>query len=369
MIRNIDLWLKTYLTRLWWLRKNNLKNKQLELKVLFTICDHYEPFWNRVSSSVARQRVTTWLDNYQDIAAQHIDSAGSHPKHCFFYPEEEYQQELLNMVAEICRNGFGEVEIHLHHDNDTAENLRQNLLEFKEKLSHEHGLLSRSRESAEVKYGFIHGNWALDNSRPDGRWCGVNNELDVLQETGCYADFTMPSAPDITQTSTVNTIYYAVDNPDAPKSHDTGLAAKAGVQFQKGLLCIQGPLSFNLKSRKFGLIPRIENSCLAHDIHADSSRINAWINQRIHVSGRPDVLFIKLYTHGTQEANMDYFFKHNGLNALFNTLEEECQSIGARLYYVSARQMFNTVKGLEQSPDAEVASVLEHELIPFSQDR
>src|SRR5258707_498316 len=74
----------------------------------------------------------------------------------------------------------------------------------------------------EEMYAFIHGNWALDNSRPDGRWCGINNELDVLRETGCFADFTLPSAPSPCQTSTINRIYYAVDDPKRPKSHDTG---------------------------------------------------------------------------------------------------------------------------------------------------
>ena len=32
-------------------------------------------------------------------------------------------------------------------------------------------------------------------SLPDGRWCGLNNELILLRDLGCYADFTLPSAP------------------------------------------------------------------------------------------------------------------------------------------------------------------------------
>ena len=71
-------------------------------------------------------------------------------------------------------------------------------------MAERHGLLSRDRYTGEVGYGFIHGNWALDNSRPDGRMCGVDNELDVLRETGCYADFTLPSAPSPTQTRKIN---------------------------------------------------------------------------------------------------------------------------------------------------------------------
>ncbi|MFC1831685.1 hypothetical protein ACFL0S_06655 [Thermodesulfobacteriota bacterium] len=39
----------------------------------------------------------------------------------------------------------------------------------------------------------------MDNLRPPGRWCGVNNEIDILHEMGCYADFTLLSVPSDTQ--------------------------------------------------------------------------------------------------------------------------------------------------------------------------
>ena len=41
----------------------------------------------------------------------------------------------------------------------------------------------------------------------------VNNELEILRDTGCYADFTMPSAPHPTQTWKINSIYSASDRP------------------------------------------------------------------------------------------------------------------------------------------------------------
>jgi hypothetical protein len=72
--------------------------------------------------------------------------------------------------------------VHLHHDHDNAEHLRRRLLEYKQLLASRHGLLSRRRDDREVIYGFVHDDWALDNSRPDGRCCGVYNELDVLRE-------------------------------------------------------------------------------------------------------------------------------------------------------------------------------------------
>ena len=109
-------------------------------------------------------------------------------------------------------------------------------------MSQRHGLLARHRETGELAYGFIHGNWSLCNARPDGRWCGVNGELDVLRRTGCYADFTLPAAPDPAQTRKINSIYYALDDPQKPKSHDWGVDAGSVPPPLKGLMLIQGPL-------------------------------------------------------------------------------------------------------------------------------
>ena len=124
------------------------------------------------------------------------------------------------MLATQVREGYFDFEIHLHHDNDTETSLRQKLVGFKKTLFHRHGLLRKDPSMAEIIHGFIHGNWALDNSRRDGRLCGVNNELIVLKETGCYADFTFPSAPSDTQTAKINSLYYATDDPEKPKSHN-----------------------------------------------------------------------------------------------------------------------------------------------------
>lgn len=175
--------------------------------VYFCICDHFEPYWNGADNTTARKRIKRWLDEYPKIADQYRDSDGRMLKYSFFYPEEEYRVEDLNALAGLCHAGYGEVEIHLHHDNDTSENLRRTLIDYKHRLHEEHGLLSVDANSGEITYGFIHGNWSLCNSRKDGRLCGVNDEIKILLETGCYADFTMPSAPSDTQTRKVNSIY------------------------------------------------------------------------------------------------------------------------------------------------------------------
>ena len=42
----------------------------------------------------------TWYPFYVIIAEKHRDSFGNTPRHCFFYPEEEYEKGLLDQIAE-----------------------------------------------------------------------------------------------------------------------------------------------------------------------------------------------------------------------------------------------------------------------------
>ncbi|MEW6003624.1 MAG: hypothetical protein AB1638_13395, partial [Nitrospirota bacterium] len=199
----------------------------------------------------------------------------------------------------------------------------------------------------EILYGFIHGNWALDNSRKDGRWCGVNNELRILRETGCYADFTMPSAPSETQTRKINSIYYAKDNPEEPKSHDTGVDVEAGKAPYGDLMLIQGPLALDWKRRKWGMFPRIENSELSYSNPPTPERIDLWINQFIHIKGRPDWIFVKVFTHGAQEKNMNYLL-YGGLEKMYAYLDEKYNNgKDYLLHYVSAWEMYNIIKAAE----------------------
>ena len=215
--------------------------------VFFTLTDHFEPKWGKPEKSEEQRRVDAWIRQYPEMADRHRDSLGNNPKHCFFYPYEEYEKSYLDQLAALCREGYGEVEVHLHHDQDTEAGLREKINAFKDILV-SHGLLSKDTHG-NTRYGFIHGNWSLDNSRKDGRWCGVNNELEILHDTGCYADFTLPSAPSDTQTRKINSIYYAKDTPE-PKSHDTGVDVRVGGSNTEDLLCVQGPLALNWRNRK-----------------------------------------------------------------------------------------------------------------------
>jgi hypothetical protein len=275
------------------------------------------------------------------------DSLGRPPQHTFFYPAEEYEPEHLEQLAKLCRSGCGDVEIHLHHDNDTSDHLRETLLEFAATLHDRHGLLGKD-SAGRVRYGFIHGNWALDNSRRDGRWCGVDDELTVLRETGCYADFTMPSAPADCQTRMINSIYYAADDRQRPKSHDRGLPAKVGRRPPAdALLMIQGPLALDWRRRKWGLLPRLENGDLHGGRPPTADRLRLWLRAGVAVEGRPEWRFVKLHTHGAQERNAAMLLGEP-MRRFHQSLAELAQQDRAfRYYYVTAREMADLVRQAE----------------------
>lgn len=329
-----------------------------EVHLLLCIADHFEPRRANASPACAQERVTHWVRQYPALFGGFRDSDGRPPRHTFFFPIEQYDATHLESLAGLCRRGFGEVEIHLHHDRDNAANLRRNLEQFKQLLAERHGLLSRHRISGEIAYGFVHGDWALDNSLADGRCCGVNNELDVLRETGCYADFTLPSAPSSTQTRKINSIYYAKDDPNRPKSHDWGVdVGTSDDAHPDSLMLIQGPLLLDVKRR------RIENGCLQASQPPDMHRLDLWLKANMRVPGRPDWRFVKLHTHGATEANQKLLLGESMLEFHRGLQRRSGADRQFHFHYVTAREMYNLAKAAEAGYAGTVAEALDYELV------
>jgi len=191
-------------------------------------------------------------------------------------------------------------------------------------------------------FGFIHGNWALDNSR-GGHFCGLNNELNLLMKLGCYADFTEPSAPHSTQVHMVNSIYWAQDDPLLPKSHDHGRPVTVGSAAPvNSLLMITGPLALRIGhgrgTRRW--IPRLDTGELAGYDLPTRERVRLWLKVAPRVG---DDLFIKLFTHGAQDRNSGPLLD-GGLADLFRYLQTETERQGAQLYYASAWEMSRAVE-------------------------
>jgi hypothetical protein len=334
-----------------------------QVHMLLCIADHYEPKLGGAPPAQAAARVQRWATEYPRQFDQFRDADGRPPRHTFFYPIEEYEPEYLDALAELCTRGFGEVEVHLHHDNDTADNLRRSLTNFKQLLAERHGLLARDPHTGDVGYAFIHGNWALDNSRRDGRWCGVNNELDVLRETGCYVDMTLPSAPNEPQTRKINGIYYAEGRPGRSKSHNRGIDVGRGPIPPRGLMLIQGPLVLDWSRRSRGLFPRVENACIQGSQPPAEHRVENWLRARVQVPSRPDWFFVKLHTHGANEKNMTALLGEPMVRFHEYLKQRSEADPHFHFHYVTAREMYNLVKAAESGWTGSVADARDFRLV------
>jgi hypothetical protein len=321
------------------------------IHIMFAFVDHFEPGNGGASVEEQKARVHAWAEQYPKLAGKHQDSDGICPQHTFFFPPHYDTHDHLEKIIKLCSAGFGEVEMHLHHDRqepwpDDEVSLKNKILGCIEAYSR-YGIfcLPDGRKS----YGFIHGDWALANSLKNGEHCGVNDELSILEETGCYADFTFPISNEA-QPRLPNTIFYGHSCSSYPKGYNkSGIASKAGNKETKGLLFIQGIIGLRWASRTHLFKPSIEQSNISSNDVSFPNRIDYWVNKSIHVKGKPDWIFIKVHGHGASAEKADReILLNKDSDKMFNYLEEKYNDIQKFfLHYVSAREMYNIVKAAE----------------------
>jgi hypothetical protein len=339
--RNAQLWLPGYLESRWWAWRNP---KPAQCRVWLLLADHYEPLYQRPALEVARERVAAWTRAWPQIASRHADSAGRSPVYTFFFPQEEYRPEFLDPLARMTSDAIADVEVHIHHGGEGEAGFLDRMRGFLEVLTLRHGLL-RSQNGGTI-FAFIHGNWALDNSRKDGLCCGLNNEITLLRDLGCYADYTMPAGTDSdAQSRTVNTIMWVTDDPARPKSYDTGVAVRPGQPGHGDLLMIPGPLGLRFGER---LTPRVEVGELAHQDLATPYRVSRWLDLAPRIGSD---IFLKLHAHGANDHNLRAMLAPGGLDQLFTLLAAECRRRGYEWYSVSAWQMRQAVDAAARELD------------------
>ncbi len=315
-------------------------------QLIIGVADHFEPQRNPtgppVSQAEAERRIETWLREYPRAVTESRDSDGHPFKHTYFYPAEQSNRALLEAMAEHCRAGWGELEVHLHHGvqaPDTAENTRRLLESLRDELA-SLGCLARREgdgRSSPPRYAFVHGNWALANSW-GGRYCGVDNEMRILAETGCYADFTLPCAPSPPQVAKINSLYEYAGNPDRPVPHRRGFNLTVGRPPSVFPILVQGPLGLDFSR----LPPRIENSEITAQHPPTMRRLRLWRQAAICVAGRPNWVFIKLHCHGMLAEDAGVMFG-DGIRAFLRDLGQASAAEGFATHFVTAREMTNII--------------------------
>jgi len=329
--------------------KSLFRNGGKKKHIVFTVADHFEPSWSEngfLDIEAQRRRLNDYHKLARKTGEAIKDADGTKFRHTNFFPAEQYDRRLLEQMAAMQAEGLGEVEIHLHHGvekPDTAENLRKTLIEFRDCLAEEHKCLSRLDGRGAPMYAFVHGNLALANSC-GGKYCGVDSEMQILQDTGCYADMTLPSVPGETQVPVFNQIYECA-LPLAEKApHRAGVRVRVSGNQPKLPLIFTGPLVLNWTRRIKGVpVPRFDDGGLVANQPMDLARLNRWLSANVTVENRPEWIFVKLYCHGFFDRDQPFCIGDEAAQFFGEVIEAGEKSGDHRVYFASAREAFNMV--------------------------
>ena len=330
--------------------------------LIIALADHFEPAIHpeggdkRVPRAEQVRRLELWHREYPGIVDVWRDQDGRPFVHTYFYPAEQYDAGLLEILADHCHRGWGEVEIHLHHgipQPDTEENTRHVLTEFRDQLAHRHGCLAVDNNSQLPRYAFVHGNFALANAA-GGRQCGVNSEMQILAETGCYADFSLPTSPlHPAQTRIMNSIYECTRPLDQAAPQRKGKQVAVGREPRVFPLIVQGPLVADFKQSRQKLRIMFDHAAVTGPNPMSLPRLTLWKQARITVEGRPDWLFIKLHCHGMDPSQKDAMMGDR-FRKFLSDLVGGAAGRQETLHFVTAREMTNIIlaacEGREGNP-------------------
>jgi hypothetical protein len=321
--------------------------------VFFLFVDHFEPDWDA-------SRAERWASRYRALAARHHDSAGRPPQHSWFYPGEQADAAILTVLQGLMKDGLGEVEFHYHHGGDTASTLAPKL---REAIAQFQAFGFAKTIAGRTAFAFVHGNEDLDNA--DGEYCGVNNELQLLHELGCFADFTFPALYHASQPPSVNNIYAARDD-DQPGSYRRVWPLAALKRGDADLMIFQGPIvlapTWNLRR----LFVEVDDGNVHAAMPANAERVRRWVSARVHVEPRPDWIFVKVFAHGVSTPEDEEELLGGNFDSALTALEigynDGLQYV---LHYVTAREAYNLAMAAASGATGEPSKYFDSEIPPY----
>ena len=320
-----------------------------KVHLIIALADHFEPAIvpgdgrARAPYDEQQRRLERWCREYPKVADAWRDHDGRPFIHTYFYPAEQYDRGLIARLADHCHAGWGELEVHLHHgipSADTPGNLRHTLLDFRDKLAFQHGCLSCAESEPTPHYAFVHGNFALANSA-GGFGCGVDQELQILADTGCFADLTLPTNPfNPSQCAKTNSLYECGHPLTERAAYRSGRDLECGRAPEKLPLMVQGPLAIFFSAT--GRRPRIENGSFTGSNPATLGRLLLWKRAMISVQGRPDWLFVKVHCH-SMDPTQEGAVLGPSFRKFLQGMVEGTDDRNEILHFVSAREMVNVI--------------------------
>lgn len=310
------------------------------IHIMFAFVDHWESTYDETRSV---EKANLWYKDFNTIAQKHRDADGVMPQHSWFV--SDLYDPPLRIIAKCVYENLGEIEIHIHHGtaNDTEKDNTEEMTKLLDKYLgrlKEYGACHTLEKNPQTMFGFIHGNWSLDNSLISGnirKYCGVNREIDLLLSKGCYGDFTFPCNMPMTP-SWNSKIMVSKDCPQQ-KSYD----------IQENLRELKVGSPRPSKDEMLILLGPGGSSPSAGSTHynPDISIMKRWVDENIHVEGRDNWIFIKVYIHSVQASD-----SKDGVSRIYGDIadkfyteieKEYNDGVNYKLHYVTSREMFNII--------------------------
>ncbi|MGA2091719.1 MAG: hypothetical protein ABSH12_09720, partial [Endomicrobiales bacterium] len=116
-------------------------------------------------------------------------------------------------------------------------------------------------------------------------------------------------------------------------------------------MMIQGPLVPFYKNRS-PLSLRVLGDAIDGNIRVTDKRIDRWVSTSIGIKNINNVIFIKTHTHGATDYEAVLGDEMNFILSYFERKYSDKKNY--ILHYVTARQMYNVIKALENGEDPQV---------------
>ena len=189
----------------------------------------------------------------------------------------------------------------------------------------------------------------------------------ILAETGCYADLTLPSAPDRAQTAKINALYECARPLERRAPQRRGRDLRVGRPPGTWPIIVQGPLGLNFERRspRSWRAPRLENGAPTTAYPPTMRRLALWRRAAIGVGGRPDWIFIKLHCHG-MDPNDEAAMLGTPMHRFLRELVEDAARGQDRVHFVTAREMVNIMLAACDGLDGHPAEYLDYRLRPIT---
>lgn len=323
---------------------------------------HLFVFWtHHFEPGNVRARMDRWLRECPVFDRRHHDADGRSLRHSWFYPAEFTIDYNMIALRQLVLSGDGEVELHLHHYDPTYQAV---LRRYTDAIDYMQRFGFLRTVDGQTRFAFIHGNSALDDSgRAD--MCGFRNELGLLRRLGCYADFDFPAIWTRSQPPVPDSIYEATDD-DRAKSYARGTPVRVGMRERGDLLIFQGPLVVVPTWSPFKLFFTVEDGNIHATIPATPARVDQWVRANVHVQGRPEWVFVKLFGHpvNTDEDLDEALGPH--MDEALRYLEQHYND-GRRyvLHYVTAREAYNLVRAAQAGKAGDPKQFYDFEVKPY----